>query len=64
MKYISGDELAEIIKSDKVAHQDYLVVDVRDDDYAGGNIKSLPFFCTQRAGGCGQAQCFLSPRPR
>ncbi|KAJ6452553.1 Rhodanese-like domain-containing protein [Mycena vitilis] len=40
MKYISGDELAEIIKSDKVAHQDYLVVDVRDDDYAGGNIKS------------------------
>ncbi|KAJ7147181.1 hypothetical protein C8R43DRAFT_1012206 [Mycena crocata] len=38
MKYISGDELAEIIKSDKVATKDYLVVDVRDDDYAGGNI--------------------------
>ncbi|KAJ7812901.1 Rhodanese-like domain-containing protein [Mycena leptocephala] len=40
MKYISADELAQIIKSDKVANQDYLVVDVRDDDYAGGNIKS------------------------
>ncbi|KAJ7451600.1 Rhodanese-like domain-containing protein [Mycena latifolia] len=40
MKYISGDELAEIIKSDKVAKRDYLVVDVRDDDYAGGNIKN------------------------
>ncbi|KAF7364947.1 Rhodanese domain-containing protein [Mycena venus] len=40
MKYISGDELAQMIKSDKVAHQDYLVVDVRDDDYAGGNIKN------------------------
>ncbi|KAJ7288039.1 Rhodanese-like domain-containing protein [Mycena rebaudengoi] len=40
-KYISGDELAEIIRNkDKVAHQDYLVVDVRDDDYAGGNIKN------------------------
>ncbi|KAJ7079787.1 Rhodanese-like domain-containing protein [Mycena belliarum] len=39
MKYISGDELAEIVKSDKVANKDYLVVDVRDDDYAGGNIK-------------------------
>ncbi|KAF8132208.1 Rhodanese-like protein [Mycena galopus ATCC 62051] len=37
-KYISGDKLAEMIKSDKVANQDYLVVDVRDDDYAGGNI--------------------------
>lgn len=33
-------ELAKIIKSDKVANRDYLVVDVRDDDYAGGNIKS------------------------
>ncbi|KAJ7784285.1 Rhodanese-like domain-containing protein [Mycena metata] len=40
MKYITGDELAKIIKSDKVANRDYLVVDVRDDDYAGGNIKS------------------------
>jgi rhodanese-related sulfurtransferase len=53
VKYIAGDvrsyisictqsiiekitqELAAIIKSDKT---DYLVVDVRDDDYAGGNI--------------------------
>ncbi|KAJ7132939.1 Rhodanese-like domain-containing protein [Mycena filopes] len=40
MKYISGDELAKLIKSDKVASRDYLVIDVRDDDYAGGNIKS------------------------
>ncbi|KAJ7689163.1 Rhodanese-like protein [Mycena rosella] len=40
MKYISGDELAEIIKSDKIANKDYLVVDVRDDDYTGGNIKN------------------------
>ncbi|KAK7048608.1 Rhodanese domain-containing protein [Favolaschia claudopus] len=39
MKYISGDELAQMIKSGKVPNQDYLVVDVRDDDYAGGNIK-------------------------
>jgi rhodanese-related sulfurtransferase len=33
-------ELAAIIKGDKVADKDYLVVDVRDDDYVGGNIKS------------------------
>jgi Cdc25 family phosphatase len=33
-------ELAEIMKSDKVPGKDYLVVDVRDDDYAGGNIKN------------------------
>ncbi|KAJ7643919.1 hypothetical protein FB45DRAFT_736751, partial [Roridomyces roridus] len=32
-------ELAAMIKSDKVAHKDYLVVDVRDDDFVGGNIK-------------------------
>lgn len=31
-------ELAAIIKSDKVPLKDYLVIDVRDDDYAGGNI--------------------------
>ncbi|KAJ3731283.1 Rhodanese-like domain-containing protein [Lentinula guzmanii] len=36
--YISGDELAEIIRSGKTPKKDYLVVDVRDDDYAGGNI--------------------------
>jgi hypothetical protein len=34
-----GQELVEINKSDKVANKVYLVVDVRDDDYAGGNIK-------------------------
>ncbi|KAJ7236744.1 Rhodanese-like protein [Mycena haematopus] len=39
MQYISGDELAQMIKSDKIPHQDYVIVDVRDDDYAGGNIK-------------------------
>lgn len=33
-----NQELAAIIKSDKVPLKDYLVVDVRDDDYAGGNI--------------------------
>jgi rhodanese-related sulfurtransferase len=27
------------MKSDKVAKKEFLVVDVRDDDYAGGNIK-------------------------
>lgn len=31
-------ELAAIIKSDKAPEKDYLVVDVRDDDYVGGNI--------------------------
>ncbi len=29
-----------MIKSDKVPHKDYLVVDVRDDDFEGGNIKN------------------------
>jgi len=38
VKYITSDELAAIIKSDKIPLKDYLVVDVRDDDYAGGNI--------------------------
>lgn len=33
-------ELAAIIKSDKIPRKDYLVVDVRDDDWAGGNIKN------------------------
>lgn len=32
-------ELAGIMKSGKVARKDFLVVDVRDDDYEGGNIK-------------------------
>lgn len=39
LKWISPDELAAIIKSDKVPWQDYCVVDVRDDDWHGGNIK-------------------------
>jgi len=39
MKYLSGDELAEIIQT-KIPGQDYQVVDVRDDDYAGGHIKN------------------------
>lgn len=39
MRYITVDELAEIIRSDKKPMKDYLVVDVRDDDYRGGNVK-------------------------
>ncbi|KAG8920874.1 hypothetical protein FRC01_000551 [Tulasnella sp. 417] len=31
-------ELAELIKSGKEPHKDYVVIDVRDDDFAGGNI--------------------------
>ena len=27
------------MKSDKIAARDFIVVDVRDEDYAGGNIK-------------------------
>ncbi|KAJ7069600.1 Rhodanese-like domain-containing protein [Mycena amicta] len=46
VKYISRDELADLIKSEsKVSGKDYLVVDVRDDDFAGGNIvnaKNIP----------------------
>ncbi|KAI0074113.1 Rhodanese-like protein [Panus rudis PR-1116 ss-1] len=38
-KYISADELAAVIKSDKVPRKDYFIVDVRDDDWRGGNIK-------------------------
>ncbi|EIM86008.1 Rhodanese-like protein [Stereum hirsutum FP-91666 SS1] len=37
--YISNDELSQIIKSDKQPRKDYLIVDVRDDDYRGGHIK-------------------------
>nr|GAT52251.1 predicted protein [Mycena chlorophos] len=38
-KYITGDELAKLIKTEgKLAEKDYLVVDVRDDDFFGGNI--------------------------
>ncbi|KIJ62590.1 hypothetical protein HYDPIDRAFT_114241 [Hydnomerulius pinastri MD-312] len=36
---ITGAELAEIVKSDQKPWKDYLVVDVRDGDYRGGNIK-------------------------
>lgn len=32
-------DLADLMKSDKVPKKDFVVVDVRDDDYAGGNIK-------------------------
>jgi hypothetical protein len=33
-------ELVQILKDDsKQPHRDYLVVDVRDDDFAGGNIR-------------------------
>jgi Cdc25 family phosphatase len=32
-------ELAELMKSGKAPNMDFVVVDVRDDDYAGGNIK-------------------------
>ncbi|KAF9568736.1 Rhodanese-like protein [Agrocybe pediades] len=39
MRYMNGDELAELMKSGKTPKKDFLVVDVRDDDYAGGNIK-------------------------
>lgn len=37
-KYINGDDLSRLIKSEKKPHEDYVVVDVRDDDYVGGNI--------------------------
>lgn len=32
-------ELADIIKSNKKPWKDYAVIDVRDDDWHGGNIK-------------------------
>ncbi|KAJ3764346.1 Rhodanese-like domain-containing protein [Lentinula raphanica] len=38
ISYITGDELANIMRSGKTPKKDYLVVDVRDDDYVGGNI--------------------------
>jgi len=38
VKYISGDALARLIKSGKRPSEDYLVVDVRDSDFIGGNI--------------------------
>lgn len=36
VKSISSQELKDLIKSES---DDYLVVDVRDEDYTGGNIK-------------------------
>jgi rhodanese-related sulfurtransferase len=39
LKYVTPDELAEIMKSRKESAKDYLVVDVRDDDFSGGNVK-------------------------
>ncbi|KAL0960720.1 hypothetical protein HGRIS_005746 [Hohenbuehelia grisea] len=39
VRYMNADELAQLIKSGKVPKKDYLVVDVRDDDWEGGNIK-------------------------
>ncbi|KAF5389212.1 hypothetical protein D9757_003421 [Collybiopsis confluens] len=36
--FISADELAQLMRSGKVPDKDFLVVDVRDDDYVGGNI--------------------------
>ncbi|KAF9221608.1 Rhodanese-like protein [Gyrodon lividus] len=37
---ITGAELANIVKTDKnLPWQDYLIVDVRDSDWKGGNIK-------------------------
>ncbi|KAI0304459.1 Rhodanese-like protein [Multifurca ochricompacta] len=38
LRYISIDDLSAIIKSEKRPGKDYLIVDVRDDDYIGGNI--------------------------
>ncbi|KAF0382310.1 Rhodanese-like protein [Gigaspora margarita] len=40
--YIKAEELREIIKNKtKVPGKDYLVVDVRDEDYQGGNIPNV-----------------------
>lgn len=37
--FMPMQELADIIKSDKVPKKDFIVIDVRDEDYPGGNIK-------------------------
>lgn len=39
VKYITPDDLATVIKSDQVPNKDYCIIDVRDDDWHGGNIK-------------------------
>ena len=38
VRYMSPKELSELMKSDKKPLKDYAVVDVRDDDFLGGNI--------------------------
>lgn len=38
-EYISPQDLYNLIKSSKVSGKDYIVVDVRDEDFIGGNIK-------------------------
>ncbi|KAG8890662.1 hypothetical protein FRB98_006165 [Tulasnella sp. 332] len=37
-RYISGQELADMMKSDKKALEDFAIIDVRDSDFLGGNI--------------------------
>ncbi|KAL5482470.1 IBP1 [Sanghuangporus weigelae] len=37
-RYMQGDELVSLMKSDAKVHTDYVVVDVRDDDRKGGHI--------------------------
>ncbi|KDQ62624.1 hypothetical protein JAAARDRAFT_54549 [Jaapia argillacea MUCL 33604] len=46
-RYITPDDLTAIIKSDKVPNKDYVVIDVRDDDWHGGNIKGSHNFPSQ-----------------
>jgi len=38
-RYTSPKELHDLVKSEKVAGKDYVVVDVRDEDFIGGNVK-------------------------
>ncbi|KIJ54626.1 hypothetical protein M422DRAFT_24536 [Sphaerobolus stellatus SS14] len=38
-RYTTPKELHDLVKSSKVAGKDYVVVDVRDDDFVGGNVK-------------------------
>ncbi|KAF8879090.1 Rhodanese-like domain-containing protein [Gymnopilus junonius] len=39
VRYMNHTELAGLIKSGKVPGKDFTIIDVRDDDYIGGNIK-------------------------
>ncbi|KAJ8586545.1 Rhodanese-like protein [Rhizopogon salebrosus TDB-379] len=45
---MTGTELAKLIKSAKVPGEDYLIVDVRDEDWRGGNIKNSRNYPSQR----------------